>query len=177
MGIFRIPGEDSAIFRSGDEGLTGGREVKVQTLNPYPVVWSRKALERDFRVFGDLDAFLSHYGEDDRESDRGLAVDFHRYFLVAVHQGLCPTGGYSVRARAVRARRSAVTIIVDFQEPGPGDIVTMAMTTPHLFLLVPRRRRNQDPTFRFRTPEGTLLAERKPTYGKSATGASGSLPS
>lgn len=164
-------------FRPGDEGLLEGREVKFRTVNPFPGMWSKKALERDFRVFGDLEAFLEHYGEDSQESERALAVDFKRCFLVAIQQGLCPTGGYSVRARAVRARPGVVTVVVDFQEPGPGDIVTMAMTTPHLFLLVPHRRGRERPAFRFRTAEGALLAECRPIYGKSATGAGGGMPS
>lgn len=164
------------MLRPVDEGLSEGREVKVHAVNPFSGVWPKKAVERDFRVFGDLEAFLEHYGDDSRDRDKGLAVDFQRNFLVAIQQGLCPTGGYSVRAREVRARRSAVTIFVEFQEPGPGDIVTTAMTTPHLFLLV-RRRGEREPAFWFRTVDGTILAERRPIYGKGATGAGGSIPS
>jgi hypothetical protein len=158
-------------FRPGDAGASDGREVKFQTVSPFLGNWSRKALERDFQVFGDMGSFLDHYGDAPPEGARTSSLDFDRSYLVAIQQGLCPTGGYSIRVKAVRAQPPVVTVTVDFQEPGPGDIVTMAMTTPHLFLLVPRSRGKQQPVFRFRSVDGALLAERRPIYGKIAPDA------
>jgi len=115
-----------------------------------------------------MGSFLESYSDGEIEYPKIATTDFDGNYLVAIHQGLCPTGGYSVRVVSVRARLDTVTVTVDFQEPGPDDIVTMAMTTPRLFLLVPRRKRVSNPLFRFRAQSGEIFAERRPTYGKAA---------
>lgn len=157
-------------FRPGD-AAPDGPEVRYQTANPVLGFSFEKAALRDFQVFGDKDSFTDYYGAEAPDASRIAAMDLDRNYLVAIHQGLCPTGGYSIRIVSVRARAGAVTVTVDFQEPGPDDIVTMAMTTPRLFLLVPRRREVSSPVFRFRDRDGSLLAERRPAYGKAAPNA------
>ena len=164
-------------FRPGDAGAADGREVKFRTVNPFLGFSSRRALERDFQVFGDMESFLEHYGDAAEEAGKVSAAQFRTNYLLAIQQGLCPTGGYSVRVSAVRARPEVVTVIVDFQEPGSGDIVTMAMTTPYLFLLVPHRRGKEQPVFRFMSADGALLAERRPLCGKTAPDAGFRVPS
>jgi hypothetical protein len=155
-------------FHTGDAAAADGSPVRFETVNPFLGLWSDKALLRDYQVFGDRESFQEYYGDTAPEVPRVAAMDFERNYLVAIHQGLCPTGGYSILVPAVKARLDTVTVTVEFQEPGPDDIVTMAMTTPHLFLLVPHRRGVQHPAFRFRSKEGALLAERRPIYGKAA---------
>lgn len=150
------------------EATSDGRAVRYQTVNPLIGFSLDRASVRDYQVFGDREAFREYYGDVAPSESKIADADFDRNYLVAIHQGLCPTGGYSIQVVSVRAQPGAVTVTVDFQEPGPLDIVTMAMTTPRLFLLVPRRRGTQSPVFRFRAPDGTLLAERRPVYGKAA---------
>lgn len=164
-------------FRPGDAGASGGREIRFQTVSPLLGLWSERALERDFQVFGDREAFLAYYGNAAPDAAGALCVDFDRSYLIGIQQGLCPTGGYSIRVKDVRARQSAVTVTVDFQEPEPGDIVTMAMTTPHLFLVVPRPRGTREPAFQFRSADGALLAERRPLYGGMPPDADSRVPS
>lgn len=142
-------------------------------MNPLFGLWSREAVNRDFVVFGDQQSFLERYGHA-AEQTRLSSVDWNRVYVIAIQQGLCPTGGYSIYVRRVFSRADVVNIVVDFQEPGPHDIVTMAMTTPHLLLLVPRRHGRKDPLFRFHSTDGAVLAERQPLYGKtSPCGGSG----
>jgi len=154
-------------YRPGDADAYDGRDLRYQMVNPFLGLWSKKALERDFQVFGDMDSFLEHYRDALDVGAEIPSLDFAKHYLVAIHQGLCPTGGYSIRVRSVRSHGLVVTVTVDFQEPEPGDIVTMTMTTPHVFLLVPKRR-GKELVFRFRSAGGSVLAERKPMYGKSA---------
>jgi len=156
------------LFFRPAEAPSDGHAVRYQTLNPLFGFSLDRASVRDYRVFGDMEAFREYYGDVDPSESKVAEADFDRNYLVAIHQGLCPTGGYSIQVLSVRAQPGSVTVTVDFQEPGPMDIVTMAMTTPRLFLLVPRRRGTQSPVFRFRAPDGTLLAERWPVYGKAA---------
>lgn len=158
------------LFRPGD-AAPDGRQVRYQTVNPAIGFSFEKATPRDFQVFGDRDSFQDYYGAAAPEESKVAAMDLERNYLLAIHQGLCPTGGYSVRVTSVRARLDTVTVTVEFQEPGPDDIVTMAMTTPRLFLLVPRRRDAPNPVVRFRAVDGALLAERRPAYGKAAPNA------
>lgn len=155
------------LFRGGDKGVPDGREIQFQMLNPFAGHWSKRDLERAFEVFGDERSFLLHYNDAAPLNGKLSSADFEDSYLVAIHQGLCPTGGYSVRVSSVRRQRGVVTITVDFQEPGPNDIVTMAMTTPRVFLALPRPQGSLCPLFRFRSPEGTLLAERRPVHGEA----------
>ncbi len=157
-------------FRPGDIAVEGPK-VRFQPVNPMLGFSLDKAAQRDFQVFGDRLGLLQHYGDESFDVSRVAAMDLDKNYLVAIHQGLCPTGGYSVSVESVRVAAGSVTITVDFQEPGPDDIVTMAMTTPSLFLLVPRRRGTRSSAFIFRDKEGALLAERMPVYGKAAPNA------
>lgn len=158
------------LFRPGDVA-TEGQAVRFRTVNPMLGFSLDRASSQGFQVFGDGESFQDRYWEDGPEEPDLASMDLERNYLVVIHQGLCPTGGYSIHVESVRAQADAVTITVDFQEPGPDDIVTMAMTTPRLFLLVPRRRGTRSPVFRFRAPDGSLLAERRPVYGKAAPNA------
>lgn len=157
-------------FRPGD-ATAGGPVVRYQAVNPLLGFSLDKAAQRDFQVYGDRSAFLQHYGDAGPDASRVAAMNLEKNYLVAIHQGLCPTGGYSISVKSVRSGPDSVTVTVDFQEPGPDDIVTMAMTTPSLFLLVPRRRGMRSPVFLFRDKDGALLAERRPAYGKAAPNA------
>lgn len=49
---------------------------------------------------------------------------------ISVHQGLQRTGGFSIRVTKVERSRTTLRIHASFNEPGPGAIVTMALTSP-----------------------------------------------
>lgn len=157
-------------FRPGDIAAEGPK-VRFQPVNPLLGFSLDKAAQRDFQVLGDRLGFLQHYGDESIDLSRVAAMDLVKNCLVAIHQGLCPTGGYSMSVESVCASAGSVTISVDFREPGSDDMVTMAMTTPDLLLLVPRRHGARSPAFILRDKEGALLAERMPVYGKTAPNA------
>ncbi|HHT86015.1 MAG: protease complex subunit PrcB family protein [Bacillota bacterium] len=122
--------------------------------------------QREFFVFESKERFLQTYCISS-EPEALSAVDFDKSYVVGIHQGLCPTGGYRIHVQDVRVSKGIVEITVDFQEPAPDEIVTLAMTTPTAFFTVPRQAgEHKPPVFRFRTAGGTVLAERVPKFGK-----------
>ncbi|HHX10021.1 MAG TPA: protease complex subunit PrcB family protein [Firmicutes bacterium] len=125
-----------------------------------------KALKQQgFFVFENKEHFMQTYGLSS-EPEMLSAVDFDKSYLVGIHQGLCPTGGYRIHLQDVRRCKDIVEIIVDFQEPAPDDVVTLAMTTPTLFFTVPRLAgEHKPPVFRFRSADGVVLAEPIPKSG------------
>lgn len=128
--------------------------------------WSERTEKQGFFVFGDKESFMETYNissEPEMLSD----VDFAKLYIVGIHQGLCPTGGYRIHVRRVKRYTGKAEITVDFHEPNPNEMVTLAMTTPTVFLMVPRLTREQEPpVFCFQSSKGTILAKRKPEFGK-----------
>lgn len=118
---------------------------------------------REFYVFGDWASFIQTYNIN-AENRPAEVADFEKYFLVAVHQGLCPTGGYGIRISRVEGSAATIDIYLEFKEPHPGQTVTLTMTCPSVSFLVPRMG-SGEPVFRFFAENGQFLAERTPMYG------------
>jgi hypothetical protein len=57
-------------------------------------------------------------------------IDFSRQALAAVFQGLQRSGGYSISVEAIIETADRVTVSVREQEPGPQNLVTMALSSP-----------------------------------------------
>lgn len=58
------------------------------------------------------------------------AVDFAREHVVLVAIGRKPTGGYSVTLESSEIRAKTLDVKVTVARPGPGAVVTQALTTP-----------------------------------------------
>jgi hypothetical protein len=65
-------------------------------------------------------------------------VDFDRETLLAVFLGPKPTGGYGADVRAVTLEGGDLFIDLVESAPGPGTMVTQALTSPWLLVRVPR---------------------------------------
>ncbi len=77
------------------------------------------------------------------------AVDWDSEAVIGVFLGEKPTGGYSVIVRKVaRIAADHVQVQVDVREPGPDDIVTMAITYPGHIVAVDRRYLPKAPNWR-----------------------------
>ena len=64
-------------------------------------------------------------------------VDFRKHMAIGVFMGTKPSGGYSVSiTRVVQNEKTVVS--VREQSPGPGEMVTMALTAPYHVVVVPR---------------------------------------
>lgn len=96
-----------------------------------------------------------------REVTTKLSLDDK--ILVAVHRGLCRTGGYSIRIENVELENREVKVQLSLQDPRPGDFVTMVMTHPRDMILI---KKNALPgpgevTFHFVAPGGIVVAQQR----------------
>ncbi|MEW6523767.1 MAG: protease complex subunit PrcB family protein [Bacillota bacterium] len=116
---------------------------------------------REFLVFAAEQDFLTVYGIT-RYSPR---IDFARNFLVAVHCGVCPTGGYRVTIEDILCRQNHATVRVRFEEPGPDDVVTLVITYPQDTVLVPKNicSNQRQAHFSFVDQRGNHLARKSVT--------------
>lgn len=66
------------------------------------------------------------------------AVDFSREAVLVVSLGEKRTGGYSVEVTGVRREGDRLVVRAKVRAPGPGAIVTMALTQPYHMVRIPR---------------------------------------
>jgi RNA polymerase sigma factor (sigma-70 family) len=64
-------------------------------------------------------------------------VDFERQMVLAAFMGRKPTGGHAITITRVVRTDKGLTAYVRETVPGPGDIVTDALTSPYHFVVVP----------------------------------------
>ena len=71
-----------------------------------------------------------------------MQLDFNREQLVLVRMGQQSSGGYSLALLGDKAglQDGWVELPVHWREPGPGMIVTQALTNPCLFVALPRQQ-------------------------------------
>ncbi|MGI6628636.1 MAG: protease complex subunit PrcB family protein [Bacillota bacterium] len=143
-----------------------GSKIRFLPVTPDIGYLPEKTAERGFFVFGNKESFLRTY-DISSEPEMLSTVDFDKFYLVAIHQGLCPTGGYRIHVRGIKRSAGKIETTVEFQEPEPEQMVTLAMTTPSLFFMVPRLKGEEEPpVFYFRSTGGIPLAECKPDFGQ-----------
>ena len=65
------------------------------------------------------------------------AIDFQKHMVIGAFMGTRPTGGFSVHITRV-VQNDKVVVTVREQGPAPGDMVTMALTSPYHVVVVPR---------------------------------------
>lgn len=92
-------------------------------------------------VFYDFDAFSSffkkiHVGET--PAPEIPAVDFEKDMVIAVSPGPMMTGGYDVEIVGISEAEGKLVVELLYTEPGPGDMVTEAITQPHQIVSVPK---------------------------------------
>jgi len=66
-------------------------------------------------------------------------VDLDSNILIAVHRGLCKSGGYSVRINEITVDGGEVIVRVMLKDPSPEDAVTLVMTCPVDIVEVPKK--------------------------------------
>ena len=65
-------------------------------------------------------------------------VDFDNEMVIALFMGQQRTGGYAIEVKEVRVDERRTTVYYRERSPGPGDIVTQALTSPYHLVRLPR---------------------------------------
>ena len=86
-------------------------------------------------------------GRSDEPDVEGGAteVDFDNEIVVALFMGQQSTGGYAIEVDEIRVDERTATVYYRERRPGPGDIVTQALTSPYHLVRLPRL--SQDVSF------------------------------
>ena len=86
---------------------------------------------------------LAPDGRSQTQATRTLAealkvkdIDWEKQMVIVVTAGAKPTGGYSVEVLGVEAKDRTITVRWKLNSPGPGSIVTQALTHPGQAVLV-----------------------------------------
>jgi hypothetical protein len=66
------------------------------------------------------------------------AIDWTKQMLIVISGGTQRTGGYSVEAKSLEVKDGKLIVNWKLNTPGPGSIVTQALTNPALTILVDR---------------------------------------
>jgi hypothetical protein len=66
------------------------------------------------------------------------AVDFSTSSVVAVYMGQQRSGGYSVEVTGAELTNGTLKVTVRQTSPGPGSMVTMALTQPYHLVRIPK---------------------------------------
>lgn len=119
------------------------RFTRVSLVTPEPI---GKPEAAGCQVLTSREELLTLY----KVSDCQPALDFDRCFLLAVHRGCCPTGGYGVRVAGLEQQGDQVTVRLVYQNPRPGDFVTLAITYPRELVQVERSELRFGGRLRFR---------------------------
>lgn len=114
------------------------RSVRFSTFQQGHHSRFERAGQRILQTEGDFQKYWSELtGRPPHEAPRG--VDWNRNYLVAIHLGTRPTGGYGVSVRSIE-RTTPNDLVLTYVEtrPRPDAMVTQALTSPWVIVAVER---------------------------------------
>jgi len=82
-------------------------------------------------------------------------LDFTNYSVAAFFWGTKPTGGYDIKVKEMFLKDDVLVVKLELRSPGPGSIVTQAITSPFLLLRV----EGKPAKVRFIDIKGNLIKE------------------
>lgn len=82
------------------------------------------------RSRAEWEAFWDELTEGRRPQPRVPSIDFDREIAIVAAMGQQPTGGHSIRIDEVRRTPAGLSAVVVETTPGPGCVVTQAVTAP-----------------------------------------------
>lgn len=65
-------------------------------------------------------------------------INFNDYMVIALFMGEKTTGGYKITVVGVEETNKNVVVTYKETQPGPNDMVTMALTQPYCIIKIPR---------------------------------------
>jgi hypothetical protein len=69
-------------------------------------------------------------------AERLNRINYDSYFIIAIFQGMKPSGGYGVNITRISSRNHQITVEVNFQKPVPGFERTNVITSPYQLVQV-----------------------------------------
>lgn len=99
-------------------------------------------------------------------------IDFQKHMVIGAFLGTRPSGGYSVSIARI-VENDKIQVFVRQQSPGPGDMVTMALTSPFHVVVIPR---SEKPVEFVASPEDKRPDPKRSTKGSDASGHGGIRP-
>ncbi|MCH8851238.1 MAG: protease complex subunit PrcB family protein [Planctomycetes bacterium] len=73
-------------------------------------------------------------------------MSFEKEMIIAVFQGMCPSGGYRIEIKEINETDEGINVVVQQRRPGPQEGTTAVITNPSHLVSVPR----SDKVVRFR---------------------------
>lgn len=72
--------------------------------------------------------------------DKGIAINHNRFWLVQLRMGVKPSGGYGLDLQSdqLTVLNQTASFTVLWNEPAPGTFLTQALTSPCLYLQIPK---------------------------------------
>lgn len=86
-------------------------------------------------------------------------VDWGRELALVADMGEQRTGGYSVRVLRVQVEGGQAVVDLEVRRPGPGSLVTQAITHPACLVRIPRQGLAPGAPIRVRDQQGAVLAD------------------
>ena len=143
-------------FETIEKGLlcSYGTEViaKEERYEEYSSFWAVVVIDEDGIEF--------NWRQVTTPSTPHPTVDFEKYIMIIVFQGLKKTGGYSIEIKDIYQIEDEVYIDVEIIEPGEGEGVTQAFSSPvHAVLIDKSQFMPGTLKFIFRNQNGDILQE------------------
>lgn len=95
--------------------------------------------EQQFSVIrssSELKSALTGIYVDNEKLGKLNAVDFNSKIVLSLHLGLRNTGGYGITVSNVEVKGNTTYVTVKEIAPGPGEMVTMALTQPLSIVII-----------------------------------------
>lgn len=90
--------------------------------------------------YEDFNALISELNIDEEEYEKLLSIDLEKHDLLVCFLGEKPTGGYEIDIESVKFLPTSAEVILKEIGPEKNAMVTMAFTSPYIFVTLPKNK-------------------------------------
>lgn len=90
--------------------------------------------------YEDFNALISELNIDEEEYGKLLSIDIEKHDLLVCFLGEKPSGGYDVDVEKVKFSPTASEVILKEIAPEKNAMVTSVITTPYIFITLPKNK-------------------------------------